>query len=310
MNASARDFDAQDHAQQDTALGIRGLTKKFGTFQLGPIDLEVPRGYVMGLVGANGSGKTTTIKSALGMVVPDGGELAVPTMDRVGVVLDTPYFMSWWDALAIEKSVRAFYPRWSPERYREVLHRLDVSTDVRVAKMSRGTGMKLQVAVALAHDPELLILDEPTSGLDPLARDDFIDLIAEFMQDETHAVLFSTHITTDLERIADYVTVLDSGRVAASAPTADLLQEYRLVRGGLRDLTDVMRPRLYGLRTHASGFEGLALTSDADTWPGDLVLEPPTLDQIVVGVAKHGRSAGMTSSAGSAGSVMAQEGAS
>lgn len=293
--------------EQFIALGVRGLRKRFGWFGFGPVDLEVPRGYVMGLVGANGSGKTTTIKSLLGMVVPDAGEIAVPPMDRVGVVLDTPYFMNDWDIVAIEKAVRPFYPRWSPERYRELLHRFGVPAATKLKEMSRGTGMKLQVAVALAHDPDVLVLDEPTSGLDPLARDEFVDVIAEFMEDESHSVLFSTHITSDLERVADYVTVLDSGRVAASAPTSHLVDSYRIVRGGPRDLADAMRDSLFGLRTHPAGFEGLALTSHADTWPGNLVLEVPTLDQIVVGVAKHSRAGrGVVG----AGSVVTPEGAS
>ncbi len=289
------------------ALGIRGLSKRFARFELGPIDLVVPRGYVVGLVGANGSGKTTTIKSLLGMVVPDAGELAVPPMDRVGVVLDTPCFMNNWDPFAIEKAVRPFYPRWSGERYRGLLHRFGVPADTKLKEMSRGTGMKLQFAVALAHDPEVLVLDEPTSGLDPLARDEFIDLLADFMQDESRAVLFSTHITADLQRIADYVTVLDSGRVAASAPTSDLIDSYRIVRGGTRDLTEAMRAAIYGLRVHSAGFEGLALTSVAAAWPRRLVLEAPTLDQIVVGVAKHGRSGQVVARAGA---VVTSEGAS
>lgn len=145
----------------------------------------------------------------------------MPPMDRVGVVLDTPYVLHSWTPPAIEKAVRPFYPAWSGDRYRSLLTRLGVPTDTRLTDMSRGTGMKLQMAVALAHEPTLLVLDEPTSGLDPLARDEFIDLVAEFMQEESRAVLFSTHITSDLERIADYVAVLDRGRLLTSAPTPD-----------------------------------------------------------------------------------------
>ncbi|WP_312718743.1 AAA family ATPase [Mobilicoccus sp.] len=146
--------------------------------------------------------------------------------------------------------------------------------------------MKLQAAVALAHDPDLLILDEPTAGLDPLARDEFLDVVAEFMEDEAHAVLFSSHITSDLERVADYVTVLDHGRVVTSAPTQDLIDGFRVVRGDVRGLADDMRRAMYGFRLSSAGFEGLARTEEAATWRGDLVCDPPTLDQIVVGVAK------------------------
>ena len=287
MNAALRSHPVADPT---CALQIRGLRKHFETFTLDGIDLDVPRGYVVGLVGANGSGKTTTIGAAIGTVVPDEGHIAMPPMDRVGVVLDTPYFLRSWTPLAIEKAVRPFYPAWSGDRYRSLLTRLGVPTDTRLKDMSRGTGMKLQMAVALAHEPTLLVLDEPTSGLDPLSRDEFIDLVAEFMQEESRAVLFSTHITSDLERIADYVAVLDRGRLLTSAPTPDLLADYRLVGGGPDDLTDAMRASIYGLREHGAGFEGLALAHEAVGWRGGLVREQPTLDQIVVGVAKGRRS--------------------
>lgn len=270
----------------DCALSIRGLVKSFRGFTLEGIDLDVPRGYVVGLVGANGSGKTTTIGSAIGTVMPDAGRIAMPPMDRVGVVLDTPFYMKAWTPSKIDKAVRPFYTRWSTDRYASLLQRFGLNSDTKLKDMSRGQGMKLQAVVALAHDPELLILDEPTSGLDPLARDEFLDLIAEFMEDEQHSVLFSSHITTDLERLADYVVVLDAGQVVTAAPTQDLLEQYRVVRGGVRDLTDEMRQSMYGFRIHTAGFEGLAPTADADTWRGDLVLDPPTLDQIVVGVAR------------------------
>lgn len=269
-----------------SALAIRGLVKRFPGFTLDGIDLDVPRGYVVGLVGANGSGKTTTIGAAIGTIVPDEGQIAVPPMDRVGVVLDTPYFMRSWTPGRIEQAVRPFYPAWSEDRYRDLLARFRIRTSMRLKDLSRGQGKKLQAAVALAHDPELLILDEPTAGLDPLARDEFLDVVAEFMEDEAHAVLFSSHITSDLERVADYVTVLDHGRVVTSAPTHDLIDGFRVVRGGVRGLTDDMRRAMYGFRLYSAGFEGLARTEEAATWRGDLVCDPPTLDQIVVGVAK------------------------
>ncbi|GAB95733.1 ABC-2 type transport system ATP-binding protein [Kineosphaera limosa] len=267
------------------ALTITDLVKRFDDFTLEGIDLQVPRGYVVGLVGANGSGKTTTIGCALGLVVPGSGTIDIPPMDRVGVVLDSHYFVPWWTPTSLENAVRPFYPRWSPERYRSLLVRFGIKTGTKIQDLSRGQTMRLQLAVALAHDPDLLILDEPTSGLDPLARDGFVDVIADFMTDESHSVLFSTHITADLEKIADHVVVLADGRVAATASTADLIEQYRLVRGGPDELTDELRATLLGLREHPVGFEGLARSGDADSW-GGLVVEAPSLDQIVVGIAK------------------------
>lgn len=285
---------------EGVGLAVRGLVTHFDTFTLDHVDLTVPRGTVMGLVGANGSGKTTTIRIALGMTVPEAGQVAIPGMDRVGVVLDQPYFPAAWRIRSVEKHLAPFYPAWSAARFAELLDTFGLSPEAKVGDLSRGMGMKLQIAVALAHDPELLILDEPTSGLDPLARDELIDMLAAFMEDETHSVLFSTHITTDLERIADHVTVLDRGRVLTSAATTDLLDSFRVVKGGPGELTDTIRARTYGLRVRDTGFEGLALTTDADTWPGNLLLDPPTLDEIVTGIAKGRPEQGANSAAGPA----------
>lgn len=153
----------------------------------------------------------------------------------------------------MEKYLAPFYPTWSRERFAELLRSYGIA---------------------------------PTSGLDPLAREERIDTLAEFMENPAPTVQFSTHITSDPEQIADRVTVLDNGRVLASEPTTDLLDSFRLVKGGPADLTDPLRRGLYGLRETAVGFEGIARTDEADTWPGDLVLDPPTLDRIVAAVAK------------------------
>ena len=151
-------------------------------------------------------------------------------------------------------------------------------------------GMKLQLAVALSHGAELLILDEPTSVLDPLARSELLDMIAAFMTDESHSVLFSTHITTDLEKIADYVTVIDDGRVVASSSRDDLLDAYRMVRGAASDL-DAVRPLVRGLREHGAGWEGLMGTEDTVALGRRTLAEPPTLEEIVVHLAKEHRHA-------------------
>ena len=237
------------------SLELRGITKAFGSgFVLGPLDLVVPRGFVMGLVGANGAGKTTTIKIALGMVHTDAGTVDVVPHERVGVVFDVPAYVPDWTAAQVGRGLASFYPTWDQARFDRLLAWADIAPTKRVKELSRGMSMKLQLAVALAHGAELLILDEPTSGLDPLARSELLEMIGDFMIDESHAVLFSTHITTDLEKVADYVTILDAGRVLAAATRDGLLDSYRIVRGPASVL-DAVRPLVRGVREHGVGWE-------------------------------------------------------
>lgn len=267
-------------------LELRGITKTYDGFTLGPIDLVVPRGYVMGLVGANGAGKTTLIKTSLGMVLPDAGTVAVVGHDRIGVVHDQPAYVADWTAVLVGRALAPFYPAWDQSRFDGLLAWAGIDPGKKVKELSRGMGMKLQLAVALSHGAELLILDEPTSGLDPLARSQLLDMVAEFMTEESHTVLFSTHITTDLEKVADYVTVIHEGRLLASTTRDELTEEWRMVHGAASEL-DAVRPLVRGLRQHARGWEGLMATPDTVALGRGTVVEQPTLEEIVVHLAKE-----------------------
>lgn len=268
-------------------LELRGVTKRRGGFTLGPIDLVVPRGYVMGFVGTNGAGKTTTIRIALGLVHADAGSVQTLHHARIGVVHDQPAYVADWTAAQVGHAVAPFYPAWDAAAYDRLLGWAGIPRTKRVRELSRGMGMRLQLAVALSHGAELLILDEPTSGLDPLARTELLDMIAEFMTDESHSVLFSSHLTTDLERIADYVTVIDDGRIIASTSRDELVDSYRLVRGAASDLDADLRPLIHGLREHGAGWEGLMATQDTVTLGRGTVAEAPSLEEIVVHLAKE-----------------------
>lgn len=270
-----------DTTDTDLALSVRGLDKRYATFALTGVDLDVPRGYVMGFVGANGAGKTTTIKAALGMVVPDAGTVQAPSMDRIGVVLDSPFYVREWRVAQVGRAVGPFYSRWSPDRFARLCREFGISERQRVRELSRGQGMKLMLAVALSHEAELLVLDEPTAGLDPAARDDLLDILADLMTDESHAVLLSTHITSDLERIADLVTVIDGGRIVASAERDDLLDGHVLVRGGPGDLPAHLRAHLRGLREHGAGFDALVAADDAAAFGPGVVVSRPSLHDLV-----------------------------
>lgn len=264
---------------------LRGVVKRFDGFTLGPLDLTIPAGYVTGFVGANGSGKTTTIKTILGMLRPDEGTIDAPGREAMGVVLDSVFFDPDWTPALVGRVLAPFYPAWSPSRYAELLERFAVPADRKVRDLSRGMSMKLQLAASLAHEAEVLLLDEPTSGLDPLARDELLEILAEYLLDERRSVLFSTHITSDLERIADYVAVIDGGRIVRSATRDELLAAYRMVRGR-GDAPEEVRAELYGLRENPTGWDALAPTDVAELMPAGTLVEAPSLDELVVRIAK------------------------
>lgn len=276
-----------------TALALRHVDATRGTFHLRDITFDLPTGYVMGFVGPNGAGKTTTIRCLLGMLRPDGGEIELlgqrlPThpdlRQDVGVVLDHTFFVDDWRLTDVERALRPFYSRWDAARYRSLLDSFGLDQSHKVKELSRGQSMKLMIAVALSHAARLLVLDEPTSGLDPVARDELVGILGDFLTTDDHSVLFSTHITTDLERIADYITFIRDGQVVASSTKDDLIDAYRLVRGGPNDLLDPAAP-LAGARRTPAGVEALVRTADLDRLDGDLLVEAPSLDQIVVKLA-------------------------
>ena len=266
---------------------LAAVTKRYGDFTLGPLTLEVPRGHVTALVGPNGAGKTTTIKLGLGACFPNTGEVHLIDKAQVGVVLDTPPWPAGWRVAELGKLLSPFYPHWDQTRFEELAGWAGAEVGKKVEELSRGAGMKLQLAFALAHRAELLILDEPTSGLDPLARTELLDQIAEFMTDERHAVLFSSHITSDLERIADRLVILDGGTVVASGQVDDLRETWALVRGGRADLTDDLRPRLRGLREHAVGWEALIPATELGACGPEVVAEPPSIEQLLLHLVKE-----------------------
>lgn len=265
-------------------LVLEGVVKTYPGFRL-DLDLRAPRGLVTGLVGANGAGKTTALKIALGLVHPEAGSVSVVDHERLGVVLDQPPYVPGWTVATTGRVLGRFYPTWDAERFRALTEGTGIPGDKQVGTLSRGMGMRLQLAAALAHDTELLLLDEPTSGLDPLARDELLDALAEVMLDETRSVLLSTHITADLDRIADHLVVLSRGRVVASGPKDDVLDAYRMVAGGPGDLP-ATRGDLIGLRVHAAGWDALARAEHAESLAG-VRLERPTIDDLVIRTAKE-----------------------
>ena len=283
----------------ENILEINGLCKNYKDFALKDVSFSLPRGYIMGFVGENGSGKTTTIRSILDMAKLDGGKISVFGMDsvtdsiaikeRLGVVFDSLYLAQHLNAKQIERQLKPFYKDWSSEEYYGHLKRFGLPDNKRVGDFSKGMKMKFMISIALSHKAELLILDEPTSGLDPVARDELLDVLAEYMEDENRGVLFSTHITADVERIADFVTILHNGKVWYSGAKDDLSEKYAVLKGAEEDIPDGLKKKCMGFHAYRNGFDALIATEDLAGIPDSLDHEKASIDEILVYIAKEDR---------------------
>ena len=278
----------------DLAFALRGVGAAVGsTFALRDVSFALPTGYVMGLIGANGAGKTSIIRCLLGMRPIGTGEIEllghrvpgpIALRQDVGVVLDHTYLVGDWRLAEVERTLRPFYDRWDGGRYHELLGEFGLDPRAKVKDLSRGMAMKLMIAVALSHRARLLVFDEPTSGLDPVARDELVGIVGDFLVDEGHSVLFSTHITADLDRIGDYVTLVHGGRVVRTGTKDEILDAYRVVRGGPDDLSGLVGVELIGLRQTPAGAQALVRTEESGFLGGQVLVEAPTLEEIAVHV--------------------------
>ena len=255
------------------ALSVTGLTKHYDSgFTLDDVTFDLPSGYIMGLVGPNGAGKSTLIKLILNMTTRDAGRIEVLGLDamadeervkeQLGVVLDSSYFIEYMTVDAVERTSRPMYPLWDHNLFDTYLRQFGLGRNKKIKDLSRGMQMKLMLAVALSHDAKLLILDEPTSGLDVLSRDELMDILSDYVADGGHSVIFSTHITADLERCADFLAYITNGMLYYSGPKDEFEDAFRLVKGGPDELTDGLRRAMVGIRTYATGFDALVRTQD------------------------------------------------
>ncbi|MDR0992258.1 MAG: ABC transporter ATP-binding protein [Ruminococcus sp.] len=261
-------------------LEVKEIVKKYPDFLLDNISFTLPRGYIMGFIGSNGAGKTTTIKAILGIIKTDSGEISAPPNDKIGIVMDTPFYIDEWTSVDTEKAIAPFYSRWNSETFTGYLKKFNLDPKKKIKDMSRGMKVKIQIAAALSHDAELLILDEPTSGLDPVARDEVCDILRDFVSDEKKSVLFSTHITTDLEKTADFITFIGGGKLLYTGEKDGLLEKYVRVSGGLSDISAEQKKQIIGYREHSTGFEGMMLSSEKS--PKNVLRDPVSLDEIIV----------------------------
>lgn len=281
----------------DNILEVKNLSKVFDGFSLKNISFSLPKGYIMGLIGPNGAGKTTTIKLILNMLKKTGGEVKVFGQDNIrdeskikegiGIVFDSNFYVEDWTVSDIEKSVGIFYSKWDSGKFRKLITKFGLAPDKKVRELSKGMQMKLMLACAFTHDAKLLILDEPTSGLDPVARDELLDILSEYISDGERSVLFSTHITSDLGKIADYITYLNNGKLFYTGTKDEFVDSFRIVKGGKNEISAQHEKKIIGLRYFSTGFEGLIKKEDI-IYFRNINCEPVTIDDIIIFITKGG----------------------
>lgn len=275
---------------------MTGVEKKYSGFNLGPLDLEIPAGAFVGYIGENGAGKTTTIKLMAQLANPDAGEIEIlgqniktrPAREkaRVGVVLDQLYLPDDMDMDEVEKTCKQLFLNWQADGFFDLCRRLDVPRNRKIKDMSKGMKSKLNIATAMSHQPELLIMDEPMEGLDPSARDQVIEILMEFMEEEGHTILLSSHIISDLERVVDYVAFIHQGQLLFMESRDELTAKYGMVslsKEEFADLESQAGQAIVGSRKHDFGVEALVRRSDLpDCLAQKMELEVPSIETIMV----------------------------
>ena len=277
------------------AIELSHIQKSFGGFAIQDLSLTVPSGTICGLVGENGAGKSTTIRLALGALRPDGGSAAVLGTDvsspaftgvkeDVGVVLDEAYFPETLNALQVGRILASTYRQWEQGTYESYLSRFGLPEKKQFKDFSRGMKMKLAIAAALSHRPRLLVLDEATSGLDPMVRDELLDVFADFAVEDGHAVLLSSHIVSDLEKICDYIAFLHKGRLVLCEEKDALLDRYGILKCTKEQIKNVPSEAVHSMRLGPYGAEALV---ERAFMPKDLLVERATLEDIILYLSKE-----------------------
>ena len=233
----------------DNIIEVKKICKKYDGFNLKNIEFVIPKGSIMGLIGENGAGKTTTIKSILNLINMDSGSVLIFGKDnkklekidkeKIGVVLDDSFLSNQLNANDVNVIMKNLYCSWDEKKYFKYLNSFKLPIDKMIKEYSNGMKMKLKIATALSHNPQLLILDEPTSGLDPIARSEILDIFQEFVEDDSHSILVSSHITSDLEHIADYIVFINNGELIFSKTCDELINNYGIVKCNEKDFLTI-----------------------------------------------------------------------
>ncbi|NBI07266.1 ABC transporter ATP-binding protein [Senegalia massiliensis] len=274
-------------------LKLQNLNKEFKNFKLKNISFNLEPGYIMGFIGPNGAGKTTTIKLIMNLIKMDSGSIEIFGLDnkkferkvkeRIGFVYDESYFYEDLTIKQMKNIVAPFYSKWDEKVFKEYIKKFSLDENSKIKTLSKGMKMKFSLSLALSHNADLIIMDEPTSGLDPVFRREILDILYDVIQDENKSIFFSTHITTDLEKIADYITFINDGEIVFTKPKDEILETYRIIKGGKEILNSNNRIKFIGVRETTVGFE--ALTDNEDfikkLSKDKILVEKPSLEDIM-----------------------------
>lgn len=276
------------------ALEIKNVSKSYTGFQLDNLNLTLPSGCIMGLIGENGAGKSTTMKLILDMIHRDNGSITIFGKDNlsdsktlkqdIGVVLDDVGIPECLTAKQVRKIMRNIFAKWDDAVYDSYLKKLSIPTDKPFKEFSRGMKMKLGIAIALSHDPKLLILDEATSGLDPVIRDEVVGIFSEFTRDEEHAVLISSHIVSDLEKICDYIAFLHQGQLLLCEEKDRLTEQYGLLQCSQEELLELDEKAIKGKKISPYGVQALVLR---DLVPSGYTISPVSIEELFIFMIKE-----------------------
>lgn len=270
------------------AIEIKDLVKQFDNFKLGPINLTIPKGTIVGYIGQNGAGKSTTIKLLLGLLNKDSGEIkildeinpsSVGLKDKLGIVFDDLLVPEEMTLIDVEKFCSRVYSKWNKNSFYKFKEKFNLPEKKIIKNYSRGMKMKLSMAVALSHNAELLILDEATSGLDPIVREEILDLLLDFMQDENHTILISSHILSDLEKVADYIAFINDGKILFMETKDELKENYGICTLSNEEVTSIDEEAIVGRRVHSFGQE---LLVKKNLIPNGIIFQKPSIEDIMI----------------------------
>lgn len=278
----------------ENILEVKELRKNFKNFALKDISFTLPKGYIMGFIGPNGAGKSTTIKLIMNLLKKEGGQINVFGKDNIkyeneiknhiGFVYDENHFYEELTLREMKRVIAPFYKSWDDKTFDKYMKIFELPINKKIKELSKGMKMKFSLAIALSHNAKLLIMDEPTSGLDPIIRSELLDILYDVIQDEDKSVFFSTHITSDLDKVADYITFIHDGAIILSTTKDDILDNYCIVKGGIDLLNTHTQKAFIGIRKNNFGFEGLVDNRDKarNLFKDNIVIEKPSLEDIML----------------------------
>lgn len=277
----------------ENAIEIKGITKKYDGFTLDSVSFDVPKGSIMGFIGQNGAGKSTTIRSLLNIIPVDNGEISLLGLDhirnekeikeRIAVVFDELPFHDIFNAKDMSRIFEGIYPKWNRNEYVRYLDRFQLPRNKKIGEFSKGMKMKLQIACALSHEAELLVMDEPTSGLDPVVRDEILRIFMEYLEDGERSILMSSHITSDLEKIADSVTYIDRGHILISGYKDVILETHVVIKCSKEQFSEIEPADFVSARVNSFGVEVMVKNrEEMKRKYGDLIIDPATLEDVML----------------------------